>query len=1782
MRTFIWFVALALSVVAATKGDEGILPPGDTQPILRLEAGGPLSYLSDVAFSPQGDRLYATGWDKVVHVWSREADGTFVYRPGLAFRVPVGAGPYGGLNALALSDDDQYLAVGGQGYARGIGGLKAGHWIQPRAFMTPDALLDNGLIYVFHTTTRKVTLLRGHTGPVLSLTFVRGRPENSSPMLVSAAHEDDDKTSKLRVWEIATAAEVAQFTIPRPLNIQPGDLRDLLQSPLGVQAWATGKDPKQMHVALAWRDQPFRVWDVASNNAEKTGIMRMGTSLLLPGAQQRRLLIGGQGKIGEYTVPADLNGTSSLRSFSIPSLGEFDLVSASTLIPANQQQNQGPYALFVVTKYLNRSGTDARYRLLVTTTTADVRVEREIPLAWQGGVRKPALSCSPDGQTVAVVGNERNEVELYSVADLLAGRNTPPKVLQGDGLLFREAAFVRKDDKMGLVFSNNSLLVANLPPDALVFDIPGRKVERDTANWKLATERGTDWRVAVGQDGQVSVDGPGQPVIKIPLMPSQSVICTAICPPSNQCNVALVAIASHEFGQPKLQLFRADSGEEIRRCTAHTDRIRSVAFSDDGRLLVSTANDRVTAVWSLVDIAERLLNKRGRLPGVAVRLGNSGQSVVVVQAPEGSNLMKDDVVISAQRGNEEVPLPSTTDFYRYVLDRLPGDQVNFTVRRNGQVQRVTTRVRQAIEDVKPLFSVFLANRTGEPGWSWIGWHPLGKFDASDEQAEQRLAWHFNTGEADAPAKFAVIGEYRDDFYQHNLLAQLIADGGIRKPVPAVEEPEMSLKIERSDGESWGENDVGELLIRRPDAHVAVLVEGLPESRIHSVNVRIADAGWQPLAMRRDGKWSANLSNQAWTRGKHRVEMRLRTAETEPQELTQIQRFEYQPEPPRMEWSPEPPLAEVTQADLRVAASVKTFGEAAQVELSIERPGQPAKVIKQWQDQRELAVAEVVMLAPGQNRLTLRAWNASAPAGANQREAETAKLVADVQFKNLPDAPQIKITMVESLLKDGATTPVTIEAGLYRTIEPRLRIEGLVVAKQPLSKFSLKIGKKDEHVPETFRENQAAKFEFDETLTLFPGQQTILLKATANDAVVEQRIDVFFAPRLPRIESVTLKEPRLLQPLPKLPPREPNQFFAGFHSAETTLQITLKGNLREEYPYKARVFVGDDEVPEEKIKITRVNDLQADVTLPFGKAQRIQVRLSNEWKSESTPETILFEFERRPKITTVNWEKALQDGLLSLECEVESTLPPLRVRVRIDDQEDPQHFALSKIAAEQWRLNIDKAGLPEGTHKVRVQVENADGEALVAATRDVNVSVAKAPPPKLSIESSSSSTTNSVFELLFKLESQVPSVVTARVFNKDNQDTWSDKRQVQPPDTRALLSWKIPIGLGPNTIELVAVNDGGQAKQMIGVTRNAPPLLVEIEGIEIKGIDNFTPRTLRSGELVFDRPVPNSRGLMLGRVEFADQKQLLSGELSARVWVNSFKLPTVPVTVNPAKPKLGRFQADVVFNLKKGNRVRVEVFRTEKQLASELGSMNEVMIDCLKPEREQELHLLLIGVSEGEGERLKEGAREFLQAEMLKSDASLETWKSGAFSKIHVVEIFDKRMPQVKERLRRLVDDVNQHQRRQTQPIVMIYYRGQVVISEDNFALKTIENWDFPTITTFSQALNGRIMERSLRETNGAHLICLDLKQPTNAVESSSVWPKVPNLGVMVGNWKGPGAAPEDARLISVLKKAMPQARQLRQLDDHLREQYVAAQKRFPDKVESVQSLKNLYDLQLID
>src|SRR5207245_1630610 len=153
-------------------------------------------------------------------------------------------------------------------------------------------------------------------------------------------------------------------------------------------------------------------------------------------------------------------------------------------------------------------------------------------LVWTGGQNVPILAFAPRGGHLAVAGNDQHEIKVFPILELT---KPEPKfqTLKSAGANFRAIAFVKKSNDVALILRK------------------GNEERR-----------------------------------RITLKRLHEVTHFVVLSPVGPATVPILALAFlDELKQPYLFLYNAETGEQIRQYTGHTDPIRSLAFSSDGRLL---------------------------------------------------------------------------------------------------------------------------------------------------------------------------------------------------------------------------------------------------------------------------------------------------------------------------------------------------------------------------------------------------------------------------------------------------------------------------------------------------------------------------------------------------------------------------------------------------------------------------------------------------------------------------------------------------------------------------------------------------------------------------------------------------------------------------------------------------------------------------------------------------------------------------------------------------------------------------------------------------------------------------------------------------------------------------------------------------------------------------------------------------------------------------------------------------------------------------------------------
>jgi len=1755
----------ALPWGTAVHAQSAVLPPGDQTPLLRLESGGPRSFVSGLAFSNDGRTLYAAGWDKAVFVWNQAAGGRFEFSPGAALRVPTGGGPFGSLNALALSPDGQWLAAGGPGYSKGLTGERDSGWVTPAGNMPLESQLQQGLIYVFNTADRTTRLLQGHRGPIQTLKFVRGGPA-STPLLVSVANERNDESNDyrpvIRFWNVASGAQVAALTSFSGKASEP--LPPLENFRPGIAAWSYGSSPKQTRVAIGWSDNKFRVWDVSTGQVTTTPGPQYLLAVLPLDDQGTRLFTGGHMSVGTWQLPKSGPATpGQFAAAPVASVNNKDkhLAGAAVLIPS--QGTAPPRIACIVTHYL--PGDRGEYRLLLLEAGRSLKLLKELPLNWKGGIRQPSLAASPDGTRLALAGSEQYHIEVHEVADLLAGRTDRAQVLSSAGVVFANAEFVQADGATGLKLSPR----ADAPP--LVTDFKGRSVEAATARWTSAQADPQGWSIKPTAPGKLRIDGPAGKNVEIELEPGYLSTCQAVLPPTKFCPVPLAAVGSHHLGLPRLSIFRADTGEPLRWCVGHTERVNSVSFSADGRMLVSTGDDRITAVWTLTDLAANTIGQHGWITDLVIDSNNN--RLRVLSAPATLRIKPGDQIIGLTlRSGESIGFETAKEFTEFVLEQKPGSTVNVSVRRNGAVQQVELPVAQAIDEVKPLFSLFVAPSASGREWQWIGWHPLGNFDTRGDDVDRWLGWQFNTGDLERPARYAAIGDYRDTFYRRDLLPSLI-DAQKLVTTTVVEDPRLSIWLEDASGNVL--SNQGDVLPRVNNGKLRVHAEvtGVPAKSVQAVDAFLDDVPAGRLSQSTEGLWTADLSQAAWARGRRRVSVRLKTRE---REVTQLVRINYSPAAPKLEWTPGwNAKDEQKSSEVTLEAKIQPADEPIEARLVIYRPGtsEPA-VLKTWTTRDPVSVKEAIPIDPGESRLELEVWNASAPA--SDRPLESARQVAVVR-RAIPEAPVIQIESVVAVSADGSEQPIEPVQLAYRSARSRFRIKGKIAATDNLTSASLELASSRRDLT-SFQPGTSRQLAINELVELTPGTREVVLRSSVGDRGAEQRISLSYLPPVPTIREFKAEVAAARKLPDSIAGYLDSVYFEGYHEPSVSLTARLEGDLA--HPYSLELLANDQKVDASQLQIDRTDPAGHVVTirLPLaGGRQSFSLKATNEWSDAESLRQVDLELRRPPRIVAMELPERLAGTPLDFRAQVHSAIPLRSVRLTVDDMTEVPNLRFTQDAADPklWTVTAEKVGLAEGEHQLQLTAANDDGLSLEPLAKSLRMDRPPVAPPVLAVTSPASrdgslTVAQPRLDLSYRIETRAATGVRIEIHGSAD-NTVVNVPAAPAPEGVLVQTQPIELFEGINEITLQANNEGGFSEKSVLRVAYVPTAAT----VEILSVGDLKPLHRNDGTGYFDAAVPQSYLPLKGRVRLHDPA-MAKRSMSARIWVNSFKLPTVPVVFDEKQPGVGTFSADVAFNRPQGNEIRVEVFSTEGRIASELGCTNALLVDCQKPDQKQELYLLLLGT--GDGEEIRNTARETLQAKALTAQqASQEVWSSPTFNRIHVHDAMNVPPAAVQNRLRELIGKMHNNLRAGGQSslnsVVMVLFQGKITLLEGDFSLATGAN-------VGTRALTGRILEEYLTRAYGAHMILLDLTQSDKQLSEKDIWPRAPHLGILVWNWRGEGDKPVGMKLTTILGQSMPQARFVRDLSNRIQKQYQVAENEYPGLVENVDLLKDVYDLRI--
>jgi len=1759
---FLAIAALCWCAFGRTFADGPLLPPGDKEPVLRVETGGPTSYVTALTFSADGKTLFAGGWDKVIRAWQLNEKGEFVADLGRSFRVPVGPGLDGAINALAVSEDGVWIACGGKGVFRRSAGFRQPGFMVPTAgAMDPEMRQDLGLIYVFNTRDKSVRLLRGHLGVVIALSFA---PEHAAkpPLLVSAGQERQGEgptaLTAIRLWDADKGITLAQVS----------GLPDTGKARPQLAAWHTGARSNQVRVALPLDDGNLRIWD-AENGSQGITTVRAAelniTAALAPSpdrAGSSRLLTADPGFNVARVHARDVAGiTAPTDIVEAPLAVTVDSSYPRALGLASSQGNgKADMAVVVVRNPLKRD----LYRLqLIEWNDAGFGTLRGEQLLWQGRAMQPVLACAPRGQHLAVAGNGDHEIRIFKVKDLLQPGVARDQRIRGLGSAWQHVAFASDGKNLALVVNRSPrgpLGAANpaLNKDQgdILFDFAKRQVAAVDATWRIDAPSTAGWKITTSLVGPPNIPAQsfarfeivhGASSKSIDLAKAQALSAYAFTPQTPASKTPLLAVATHDGNQPVLALINAATGEQIRQFTAHSDRIYALAFSADGRLLASVSEDQTACVWSLTDV-DRVIGKRGRIAGLVVRQRQADLEVLDIQesSPAKGKLQVGELITGLVQNGALKPVPTPLAFYEAIFRTTPGQTVTLRCKSAGVERDVTVGVGQGVDERKPLFSLFIIpddkNHKIEEA-EWIGWNPVGPYEASSPRAERYLGWHFNTGDAKTPTRFLHAEAHHKEYYREGILQKLIDRGELgRVEASRLPRPGLVLWIE-DNGESVAPVGQETLTVRHARVLLNLEILDRPLASLESLTWKLDDQPEQGIKLDGDGEKPFELPLEL-ERGTHRLTVTARTADA-PAEPTQQQlTLRYVPPAPRVELRGRSARVNVNEPTYEVAAAIYAglSGEEVVVRTNyrnaLDRILDPPERLM-IDLQKPGAISRKVPLRPGSNFIEIVAVNRNAPD--EEGDAEVDRQSVEVFYTKKASPPVFSLDSLTPLA-GGAGEAKKIEEFKVAVVHaPRLRLEGRIEAGENLVEAERFWNKEEQGSSLTgFQPDRTKTLPLKEEINLEPGRQEFRIVArTAHSDKAERILAIEYRPLLPT--------PFLISP-------RSGQIIFG---EKATHKLKLEGRIsfpRDPRPYRLLLIHNDRETPLALTVTEATESLGGEVELVPG-VNRIRVVVDNKWGMRTESNELEIRYARAPSILELKHVNLAGTSACNLNARVltATLLMENSVRVEVNGQE----MRPGKIVAGAFKdgvqsLSVEGMPFEAGIKQNQILLWVSNSEAECASPGRTTIDLARPlPPAEIEILEPAQNVNVQRPEIKIRVAVRSKSPIAKAelvVGSSRGSRRWPlDLKPVLPngqgPDSlNAELD--VPLFDEANNVWVETTNAGGiNTTKPLVVSYIRPPFRLIVDSLELK---NGAGQTLRpetgAGPLVFKESAESGLVRLKGHIDCLDAKTAERKEpISIRAFVNGFQQEKPVVFDKPADfPRNEwRFTADLVLSRNRDNHVCLDAPEQEAFHCSDF------QVACRSPESRQRLHVLILSPREENPEQLKNRVLEAIQSQSKASGA-----QPTVFVDVHS-QIVTGRMTMsgyVNTQLVKMRNQILQLNRIQAMnDVFVIYYQGGEAIKEKG---NYLESYDVVQQKRWEDSgIPCELLFRLLAHTQGAHLLLLDVARAkvapgglkTSSRDRFEHWNEdyrnaQLNMGYLRYAWLGQGSQPVNAQLITALNK----------------------------------------------
>lgn len=1699
------WLRLGMSVVIACLGMIRNQARAD-EPILRVNSTGATSFVTTMAFAPDGRTLYSAGFDKVVRVWQWDAEAEqFRLQPETTYRIPIGPGEAGSINTIAVSHDGRWLIIGGSALMSGANDFrKPGGVFPTRGALTPEMRLDQGRLFVFDTLTRERRVIRAHNGSVLTASFLPG----SSRYFVSAADEWDpnaddgkgDRIGRVRLFDLETGDEIANAAMPA-INSRPGI------APINI-----GEDPRSARIGLAWGDGKLRIWDVAGNRTLTVADGTQSNNAIDYAIEEKKLLTGtfeieqrtAQGEINLWTVrERDGQPNRIGESTVLMTQGEsYPFPRALSLLPLGERN-----FVAVVSRMTTPPSTINGWRVELLELQSDaLETQNRFSLSQiPAGTRMPALASSSDGQWFAIGGSGDQTIRVYKTAEVVRGDNEPYQSLTGQGRVIRSARFVERDDRRGL-----ELLSAN-DQERWLFDLDSRTLTPGrVGGWSLdrPSATGFDLQVSASRDTGAlrstltitgpGLDGRGRSETRIDLPEDHEFITSAVLPNVRgrflPVEIPIIAIASHRFGLPRLALYNLATGETIRELSGHSERLLSLSFSGDGRFLVSTANDQTVCVWSLVDL-DLSVGIRGGINGLA--LDNREGRVEVVQvdptAKIRNQLQVGDRIDALVIDGQTIDIENARRFYSTMWKTAPGTPV-VVKKPTGDVE---ITVEQGIDERKPLFFLYIEASDEEggdvAGYEWVAWSPLGPFDSTGDSIERHLGWHFNGNNEDEPVRFALLDEY-PELRRPGILGEMLDVGRLPDvAVQPLDRPTMRLRIPgfRPAGPKLP------LIVDRSPDEFELTILGLTPRQVQSVSLLVDDRRIGELTFAENQRWQISNTQESWTRGAHRLTARVLTNEIDPQTFEQVLEFSFfLPAPQidlpsgRQDWTDEESYdvsaVILPNADETVVVRLQQVGNAEPREL------------KTWEVTQRETLTFPVRLTPGLNQFQFTAYNQNAADPDSREESRSVRLVVAYAPQRPKPPARVDLTL-EPRADDPTTRPLRLHPGETLRLEeqsPRITVEAS--GSDELPDLELRVlpegeGAEPQTFPLSFEEDEEKRRAKVAMELAEPGDYGIRVFDRTNDLELFEATVTRLA-KLPEIQVLT--------------PQDGDILLSGRDEPKVAFEAAYVGMLDDD-SISLQALVNDRPF---EIEIDPDNKtVFGELDLEPGN-NTIVLRWSNSQRTrQSRPVTIAYRLP--PRILSSEGEVG-ESPMATLRMEVASNSDLDRVSVNgAIWQADKVDLAENGNA---WSVTIREVPVAEGNNRFELYVWNQEAKSLApSAVRVEYVAPRRLEPADVVVLAPQSEvvTDQSRFEIEFEVSS-TNQLLDADLYNGNVLvDRGQDLISIRPnAQGEYLYRRKLSVQLhaGPNQFRIVTINQAGRKETRVKtITYQEPPVRLTIEGITLPGDPSnlIQPELVGNGRIRFDEPVDSDVVIVHAVADWRG----LSDEFRKE------RTPTIQVLVNEflqisngqVDGEVSRFELPILLS-KSENSVRVVL----PHYKGEASSQAEFRLKCNNPTPNKRLHLLIVGIgaTEDQSREIEDRVLETLRAErQTERTFRTETFQNGRIYGPIVGS--DLNQGDLLSGLINIQDTIRISKGQDNYlDVVMLYVEGGRMVARDGGFVVTTQPASFPISRRIARdpysfanySLPSTSLRAMVQSTDGAKILMLDMLEGSSEEDVAEV------------------------------------------------------------------------------